>query len=522
MLQRHIKDDSVDLCYIDPPFNSKRNYNQIYNNVGKEDVAQAQAFVDMWTWNDMANEGLDSILTNQYHLLPRQTIWLIDGLVKVLGKGSLMAYIVSMTNRIAQIHRVLKPTGSFYLHCDPSASHYLKIILDSLFCTQGGDFKNEVIWERTTNSGSSKGIAKRFPADHDVILFYVKRTDQFFFQSQYKEYSQKYLDHYYIYDDNDGKGRYQLQALKTVSQQRLADLKATGRLVPGKGKYPRFKDYLNDKKGVPTNDLWYDIEPVNPVGLEKLGYPTQKPEALLERIIKASSVEGDTVLDAYCGCGTTVAVAQRLNRSWVGIDITYQSISLILKRMMETHGQAAYQNITLHGVPEDFASAEALANKQDDRTRKEFEKWAVLSATNNQAIINEKKGGDGGIDGIAFTRDLTEAMSILNQEVLFSVKSNKHLSPAVVRELYGTVEREKAAMGYLITLYPMDNLVRESKQYGLYEHKATGQKLPKIQVISVEEILKGKRAILPMAAEVLKASERQGGRTDQYPLFGAS
>lgn len=538
VLQRYVKDESVHLCYIDPPFYSKRSYNQIYNNVGEEDMAQAQAFVDTWIWNDQANEGLEAIMSNSRHLLPRQAVALIDGLVKVLGKGSLMAYIVSMTNRIAEIHRTLKPTGSFYLHCDSSASHYLKIVLDAVFCGQGGEYQNELIWKRSDPKGDIGQGAKHYGRITDTILYFTK-TSQATLNPLYTPLSEDYVKIFYRYADDDGR-RYRLDNMLEpggtakenpfyevmgvarhwrYSRERMQQLIEQGRVIQTKpGTVPMYKRYLDEIKGVPVGSLWTDIDSTRGQAKEKLGYPAQKPEALLERIIKASSNEGDVVLDAYCGHGTTVAVAQRLNRQWIGIDITYQSIALTLKRIEEAYGQATYSGITLHGVPEDFASAEALAHQKDDRTPKEFEKWAVLTYTNNQAIINEKKGGDDGIDGIAFTRDLTESMNVLHQEVLFSVKSSKTLKPAVLRELYGTVEREKAAMGYLITLYPMDNLVRESKQYGLYEHKATGQRLPKIQVISVDEILKGKRAALPMVAEVLKSSDRQHN-TGKMGLF---
>ena len=237
---------------------------------------------------------------------------------------------------------------------------------------------------------------------------------------------------------------------------------------------------------------------------EWLGYPTQKPEALLERIIKASSNEGDIILDAYCGCGTSIAVAENLKRNWIGIDITYQSISIILKRFKEHFGNKALQKIELDGVPKDIESAVALANKKDDRTRKEFEKWSILTFTNNQAIVNDKKGGDRGIDGRAFILDKNENGEDITKEILLSVKSNKILSTDKIRELFGTVEREDAAIGYFITLYPMENLVKESKLYGRYENKFNGQTYPKIEVININEILEGKRMNLPTSLEVLK------------------
>ena len=264
--------------------------------------------------------------------------------------------------------------------------------------------------------------------------------------------------------------------------------------------------------------FWHDIKPMSPTSKERLGYPTQKPESLLERIIKASTNEGDLVLDAYCGCGTTVAVAQHLKREWIGIDITYQSISLMLKRLEDTFGKKILEEIELNGVPKDMKSAVALANKSDDKTRKEFEKWMVLAYSNNRAIINEKKGGDAGIDGIAFLIDLDKANKQEIQKALFSVKSNKTLSPTVIRDLNGTMERDGAVAGFLLTLYPMENLVAESKKYGTYKNKLYAQSFPKIQVISVEEILQGERLNLPTSVPVVKSAKKKAKDTKQHVL----
>jgi DNA modification methylase len=447
VLRRYIKDESVDLCYIDPPFNSKRNYNQIYNNVGKEDSAQAQAFIDTWTWDDIATQGLTEIKSNYNGVFTEQSIDLITGLEKVLKKGALLAYLVSMTLRIAEIHRVLKPTGSFYFHCDPTASHYLKLVLDGIFCVKGGDFRNEIIWKRT----SSHNGAKRWGAIHDVIFYYSKSNEPTW-NRVVQDLDESYVKSFYSHSDEKGgyrlsdltgsgtrtgysgkpwrgvdptsKGRHwalpPVRALPSwfiipegyesmLTQERLDILDTQGLIAfPKKeGGVPSFKRYLSENSGAGIQDLIIDIQPISAQAAERMGYPTQKPEALLERIIKASSNEGDTILDAYCGCGTTVAVANKLNRQWIGIDITYQSISLILKRLTE-HDKSLLDTIEINGVPKDINSAIALANKSDDRTRKEFEKWIVLTYSNNHAIINEKKGGDGGIDGIAYIPDLNE------------------------------------------------------------------------------------------------------------------
>jgi len=485
ILRDHIRDETIDLCYIDPPFNSKRNYNQIYNNIGREDKAQAQAFIDTWTWDDHANEGLAEIQSNKGGVFTSQSINLINGLRSVLKEGSLLAYLVSMTLRIAEIHRVLKSTGSFYLHCDPTASHYLKLICDGLFTSRGGDFRNEIVWCYRGAGYPKKDFGRR----HDSIFRYVK-SKAFIFnldevREEYAETTKKRFAHYI--GNKRGKNDFGVQALNPLGRQ---------------------------------PDDWWQIQPIAPSAKERLGYPTQKPEKLLEKIIKASSNEGDVVLDAFCGCGTTVAVAERLNRQWIGIDITYQSISLILKRLEDSFGKDFTQNILdektqevipalleLNGVPQDFESAVALANNKDDRTRKEFEKWMILTYSKNRATINEKKGGDAGIDGIAYIVHSKDTSEI--KEIIFSVKSNEKLSPIVIRDLYGTVMREEAAAGILLTLYPMPNLVKESKKYGLYHNDFTNNDYAKIKVVCVEDIFEGNFIELPNVMETLKRAEQR-------------
>jgi hypothetical protein len=253
---------------------------------------------------------------------------------------------------------------------------------------------------------------------------------------------------------------------------------------------------------------------------ERLGYPTQKPEGLLERISSSSTIEGDTVLDAYCGCGTTVAVAQRLNRRWIGIDITYQSISLILKRLQDRYPDewpAIEANIKLDGVPRDLESAIALANRKDDKTRKEFEKWAVLAFSNNQARINEKKGGDGGIDGVAyFLKDKDE-----NGTAIFSVKSDKTVNPAYVDQLAGTIARENAEFGFLVCLNrPSDGVFKRALANGRYKNPLLNREDDRIQVITAEDILAGKRLDLPMArTDAVKKAAAKGDADKQQTLL---
>ncbi len=464
VLRRYIKDESVDLCYIDPPFNSKRNYNQIYNNIGSEDKAQAQAFIDTWEWDDYAIHGIDEIITNYNGKFTHQCIALITGLRNVLGTGSLLAYLVSMTLRITEIYRVLKPTGSFYLHCDPNASHYLKLVLDAVFCSQGGEFQNEIIWSYKTG-GATK---KRFARKHDVIFFYTK-TKKYLFNPQ-KEKS--YMMHKYGFKKSD----FQID-------------KETG-----------LQYSMVFQKDV------FDIPSIGSESSERLGYPTQKPEALLERIIKASSNENDVILDAYCGCGTTVAVSQRLDRKWIGIDITYQSISLILRRLEDSFEKGVLQTIKLHGIPKDIESATELANKADDRTRKEFEKWAILTYTDNKGIIKTKKGADQGVDGIAYFQGNQNEP----EKIIFQVKSGK-VKPGDIRDLIGTMTLENASIAIFITLEnPTKDMIKTAKSAGYYQSQYMSQSCDKIQIVTVQDIIENqKRLNIRLSLEVVKSAEKQ-------------
>jgi site-specific DNA-methyltransferase (adenine-specific) len=462
VLRKYVPDESVDLCYIDPPFNSKRTYNQIYNNIGGEDRAQAQAFVDTWVWDERANAGFAEILANDAGRFTAQVVDLIKGLQLVLKKGSLLAYLVSMTLRITEIHRVLKPTGSFYLHCDPTSSHYLKLILDTIFCSQGGDFQNELVWCYASGGTSPSRFAKK----HDIIFFYTK-TDNYVFN------------------------------VDEVREQYSSPEKVEYKVVEGKSylrKHPLGR--------VPVD--WWQMPILTNTAKERLGYPTQKPEALLERIIRASSNEGDVVLDAYCGCGTTIAVAERLKRRWIGIDITYQGISLILHRLEPLLGQAGLDSIVLNGIPQDMASARALALKKDDRVRKEFEKWAVLTYSNNRAIIHDKKGGDQGIDGVGYFLVAQDQSA----KIVFQVKSGS-VGRGDIAKFDHDRQREGAELGVFLTLeLPSQGMRSEASAIGLYHHAVMGRHYPRIQIVTIAEMIEQhKRLEIPMSLEVLKQAQ---------------
>jgi site-specific DNA-methyltransferase (adenine-specific) len=458
ILSRRIPTGTVDLCYIDPPFNSKRNYFQIYNNQGSDDLAQAQAFTDTWSWGDEAAEGYAAIMdvaNLNTEKFTEQTVNLIRGLREVLKDGALMAYLVHMTLRIVEIHRVLKPTGTFYLHCDPTSSHYLKLILDSVFCPQGGEFLNEIVWNYETGGASKSHYSRK----HDIILFYSKSVKYTFNSDAVRE-------------------------ARTEKSIARAQNPAGARIS------------ATDTTKLPTDV--FRIQALNPMATERLGYPTQKPEALLERIIMASSNEGDVVLDAYCGCGTTVAVAQRLNRRWIGIDITYQSISLILKRLHDQYlltWTAVEKSIYVDGVPRDKASAIALANRKDDKTRKEFEKWAILFYSNNQARINGKKGADKGVDGLAFFMLDYQTTG----KSIFQVKSGG-ANRATIATLNSDMQREDAKIGILITMdKPTREMLVEVRAAGKFSHPLLNREYDRIQIVTIDEILAGARLNLPLA-----------------------
>ena len=483
VLRKYIKDESIQLCYIDPPFNSKRNYNQIYNNVGSEDRAQAQAFVDTWEWDSQANEGYAEILANQQGRFQAQTVELIKGLSSVLSKGSLLAYLISMTLRIVEIRRVLTPNGSFYLHCDPTASHYLKIVLDSIFVSTGGDFRNEIVWAYESGGRPKKDFGRK----HDVILRYSKSAKDWAFNAD--------------------------QILLPRAQARKNHMKKSvdedGRVfwsINSNGKTYR---YYEDE-GVIPSDVWTEFSHLQQKDPERMGYPTQKPESLLARIVAASSSEGETVLDAYCGCGTTISVAEKLKRNWIGIDITFQSISLILRRLEGSYGTEILNSIQLNGVPRDIDSAQALALKADDRVRKEFEKWSILTYSNNRAVINDKKGADKGIDGIAyFLVSETESARIV-----FQVKSG-NVGRGDIAKLNSDRLREGAEIAILLTLKPPTQGMREeAAATGLYRHPLMNRNYPCVQIVSIEQVLQdGARLEMPLSQDVVNKAKAKAKET---------
>lgn len=567
ILREHIADESVDLIYLDPPFNSKADYNVLFKtSTGQDSAAQAGAFKDTWEWDEAAAEAYHELMTS--HRVPTNLRNLMEALKVFLtgdtGKrgNSMMAYLCMMALRLVELHRVLKPTGSLYLHCDPTASHYIKLILDAVF--GHGNFRSEVIWKRT----SSHNSAKRWGPIHDVI-FMVSKSASYVWNIVTQPYEESYTDAFYRHEDEGGrfrvgdltgaglrkgdsgeswrgvnpsdKGRHWAvpnkallatgkteTELRQLSCQQKLDLLDEAGLIhwPKVGKVPGFKRYLDEDKGVAIQDLILDIPSISAKAQEALGYPTQKPEALLERIILASSNEGDIVLDPFCGCGTTIAVAERLNRKWIGIDVTYVSIDLMERRLldqfMENHDMALLQTMPVInrrkalksywsggkdefglglkpglkpyevvGDPKDLASVEFLANNGAEG-RYQFEWWAVtmLGAHGKEY----KKGADKGIDGIIPFQDKLGEY----KKALVSVKSGK-VKREMIATLKGDMLREKAISGVLVTLEePTGPMKNEAADSGRWTSEfQPGKSFPVVQILTAEDILAGKQPDLP-------------------------
>ncbi len=535
ILREHIDDESVDLIYLDPPFNSARSYNVLFKHEsGDAAEAQVRAFDDTWHWGQEAENTYHELVTKG---LP-PVADMIGAMRQFIGDNQMMAYLVMMAARLAELHRVLKPTGSLYLHCDPTASHYLKVVLDTIFGVQ--HFVNEVVWQRTAVKGDAR---RKYGAVHDVLLLYSK-TAHYTFNPQFSEKDEDYHGRFQ-YDDHDGRGPYQSAPLDSpntrpnltyvykgynppskgwrVSREVMEQLDADGRLIfpsTPTGRIRR-KVYLDEQQGPKLPDVWIDITPLQGSTAERLGYPTQKPVALLERIISASSNPGDIVLDPFCGCGTTIAAAQKLGRHWIGIDITNLAIALQKYRLQDAYGLEAGRDYLVIGEPKDLASAAQLA--QD--SRHQFEWWA-LSLIRAQPINpgdssgkKGKKGADRGIDGqIVFIDD----SSGKPKRILVQVKSG-HVSASIVRDLRGVIEREGAAMGVLITLDPPSQPMKtEAASAGYYTSPGWGRDYPRLQILTVEGLLAGvERLDRPPAAVTFKQAQKEKPEQDaQQPGLG--
>ncbi len=498
ILREHIADESVDLIYLDPPFNSKRDYNLLFKTPkGHESDAQITAFEDTWHWGGQAQDEFREIAKCRN----TDVAEMMQALRAFLGENDMMAYLTMMANRLLEMHRVLKPTGSLYLHCDPTASHYLKIVLDGVFGKE--NYRNEIIWKRSYAHSDGAQGSKHFGRITDTIFFYTK-SDLAKWNVLYGAYDEEYVERDYRRVDENGR-RYRLDNIQgpggaqkgnpsyevmgvtrywRYSKEKMNQLMKAGRIIQTKtGTVPQYKRYLDEMPGVPVQNLWDDLPVINNRAKEYLGYPTQKPLALLERIISASSNEGDVILDPFCGCGTALDAAQKLKRKWIGIDITHLAVSLIEKRLKNRYPALAKKGaFSIEGVPQDFAGARDLA----ERDKHQFQLWAC-SLVNVQPYRGGKKGADQGIDGLGFI----EVAKAKTEKVLLSVKGGEHVGSSMLRDLIGTVEREKAAIGLFVTLTPPTKpMITEAASAGHYESPHHGA-FPRIQILTISGLLDG-------------------------------
>ncbi len=515
ILRNEIASESVDLIYLDPPFNSNANYNVLFRAPdGHQSHAQMEAFEDTWHWNDTAEKAFDEVMQSGNS----DAAEMLHAMRSFLKENDMMAYLAMMAVRLIELHRVLKPTGSLYLHCDPTASHYLKTLLDAVF--RPNRYVNEIIWKRSDAHNDSKQGAKHFGRVHDTLLFY-RKSDQLHFNSLYTELPETTVSKWYrnveketgrLYNKADvtgpggaakGNPHYEWNGVTRYwrySRETMQRLHDEGRLVYTSSGMTYQKRYLDESKGVAVQDIWDDIpmlRGLNSTG-ERLGYPTQKPVALLERILNASSNEGDFVLDPFCGCGTTVHAAEKLGRKWIGIDITHLAISLIQKRLKDAFPLV---KIDVHGVPKDLDGARDLAK----RDAYQFQWWAV-SLVDAVPYGNKKKGADGGIDGLIYFKTDNKT----TEKTIVSVKGGENVGVGMIRDLIATVEREKAKMGLLITLAePTSAMRKEAVTSGYYRTEAQGD-FAKIQIVTIEELLNGKKPQMPwVSPDTFKRAKRE-------------
>ncbi len=519
VLREHVKDESVDLIYLDPPFNSNANYNILFKSPeGQDSDAQIEAFEDTWHWNDTAEDAFDEVMKSGN----TQAFELLRSMRAFLGDNDMMAYLAMMAIRLIELHRVLKPTGSLYLHCDSTASHYLKLLLDGVFGPT--NYRNEIVWKRTTTHNDSKTWSKVT----DSILFYTKGKS-FTWNTPREPLSEDYRNTKYRHDDGDGRGLYRLDNMtspnprpkmmyqwlgfpfppmgwryKPETMQKLHDEGRVWYPTNDDGSFrldrrPQLKRYLSETDGGVMGVVWSDISPLNSQAQERLGYPTQKPLALVERIIAASSNEGDVILDPFCGCGTAVHAAQKLSRQWMGIDVTHLAITLIEKRMKDAFAGIAFDVV---GRPQTLAAAMDLA----ERDKYQFQWWAV-SMVDALPYGGKKKGADGGIDGLIYFKPDGKK----TEKAIVSVKGGKNVSVTMIRDLHSAMEREKAIFGVFITAaMPTGPMEKEAAAVGRWENPSTGRKSARLQILTLAELFQGKKPDIPWVdASVLKSAKRE-------------
>jgi site-specific DNA-methyltransferase (adenine-specific) len=529
ILRDEISDESVDLIYLDPPFNSNANYNVLFRAPdGEQSQSQIEAFEDTWHWNVTAERAYTEVL----HSGNSDAANLLAAMRSFLGDNDMMAYLAMMAVRLIELHRVLKPTGSLYLHCDPTASHYLKLLLDAVFGPT--NFLSEVIWKRSHGHNS----AKRYGPSHDVILYYG-RSNEAIWNRTFVPYDESYVARHYRHIDENGR-RYKHEnptgagtrngetgkpwrGIDPTAKGRhwvrppadLEKLAAEGRIhQPGEGAWPYIKMYLDEMSGVPVQDVWTDIDPLNMIAKERLGYPTQKPLALLERILAASSNEGDVILDPFCGCGTTVHAAQKMNRRWIGIDVTHLAVGLIQRRLRDAFPMAEFQVL---GTPKDIGAARALA----EADKHQFQLWALSMIDNAVPYKGGKKGADRGVDGYVYFQTPSEGgagSKLTTGKAIVSVKGGG-VTDSHVKDLITTVDHESAHMGLFITLLPPTKpMVARAAAAGFYS--AGGRDYPKVQILTFEKLFDGKRPEMPwLDPSVFKKAKRESEASGQGTLI---
>ena len=530
ILREYLSDESVDLIYLDPPFNSNASYNLLFKSPDKNRWADAQiaTFDDTWTWGDTAEDTFDEVTA-----VPGKPADVLSSLRLILGANDMLAYLTMMTARLVELRRVLKPSGSLYLHCDPTASHYLKIVLDAVFGLRA--FRSEVIWKRT----GAHGNARRWGPVHDTILYYAA-SERTTWNRAMQPYEQGYLDDHY--DQADARGNFQAISLTgsgvrtgdsgrpwravdpgavgrhwavpekslpdwfeppagysdATTQEKLDILDSAGLIWwPERGNVPRFKRYADVSAGVPVQDVVTDIRALSAKAVERLGYPTQKPVALLERIITASSNEGDVVLDPFCGCGTSLHAAQNLGRQWIGIDVAVQSMHVVQDRLKHHFPHVQYD---VFGIPRSADAAMWLAENHPFK----FEEWAVSALG---AMHSGKFRGDRGIDGTFYYLTGSDERS----RGIVSVKGGRSLNPGMVRDLGGTVQTQRRltkddkAIGVLLTAHePTKGMRDAAREFGKVD--TLSGPIPSVQIITVAEMFDGRTIQVPLMLDTVAAA----------------
>ncbi len=531
VLRRHVADESVDLVYLDPPFKSNANYNVLFSEHGERVAAQIQAFEDTWEWNTEAAAAYQETVERGGPVAKALT-----GFRTLIGTTDMLAYLSMMAPRLVELHRVLKSTGSLYLHCDPTASHYLKLLLDATFDVK--NYVNEIVWKRQTSHNDAAQGAKHFGRLQDVLLYYAK-SPTYYWSQPYREYDPEYVGTFYRHVDENGR-RYRLSDITApggaspekrnphyeflgvtrywrFSEERMKKMHEAGRIVQTKpGTVPAQKRYLDEMPGMPLGTWWDDILPVQAQAAERLGYPTQKPLALMERIIESSSRPGDLVLDPFCGCGTTIDAAQALGRRWVGIDITHVAIGLIKHRLVDRYGPEVTKTYRTVGEPTTTEDAAVLAREDPFQ----FQALA-LGLVGARVAGSDKKGGDKGIDGRLFFHDSVGGET---RQIVFSVKAGK-LVPNYLRDLRGVIDREEAQIGVLLSFEePTSGMRSEAASAGFYD--SPWGRHPRLQMLTVGQLLDGRGIDYPHVAGAnvthRRATRAKVNRGQQTSLFGGA